>query len=119
MQFQFLASQNTMAALIGGRTLHAWATIPVNASMAFDKANCKADGGDVSELFLKVQSMRWIVIDELSMVSPELLGLLGLYLRRACARHPYARVRGHHVAFGGINTVLCGDFWQLTPVKAH
>jgi hypothetical protein len=121
VQFQFLASQNTMAALIGGRTLHGWASIPVNASLAFDKANCKGDDGDVSELFLKAQAMRWIIIDEVSTVSPELLGLLDLYLRRACARHPYATLSDsrHKVAFGGINLVLAGDLWQLTPVKAH
>ena len=65
--------------------------------------------------------MRWIIIDEISTVSPELLGLLDLYLRRACCRHPYARLSGGRgkVPFGGINIIFAGDFWQLTPVKAH
>ena len=34
VQFQFLASQNTMAALIGGTTVHSWGVIPVNATDA-------------------------------------------------------------------------------------
>ncbi len=32
VQFQFLAAQNTMAALIGGKTIHPWSKIPVNAT---------------------------------------------------------------------------------------
>ena len=58
VHFQFLASQNSMASLIGGRTLHTWAGISVNATAAFDKATAKADDGDISELFLNVQSIR-------------------------------------------------------------
>ena len=32
VQFQFLAAQNTMAALISGKTIHSWSKIPVNAT---------------------------------------------------------------------------------------
>ena len=32
VQFQFLAAQNTMAALTGGKTIHSWSKIPVNAT---------------------------------------------------------------------------------------
>ena len=65
--------------------------------------------------------MRWLIIDEISTVSPELFGLLDLYLRRACCRHPYAGLGDgtRKVPFGGINFIFAGDFWQLTPVKAH
>ena len=47
------------------------AGIPINATTAFDKATSKADDGDVSELFLNVQSIRWIIIDEVSISEPE------------------------------------------------
>lgn len=96
-------------------------TIPVNTSDAMAKAASKQDDGDVSELFEKALGMRWIIIVEISTVSPELLGLLDLYLRRAYCCHPYARLRGgtRKVPFGGINVIFAGDFWQLTPVKAH
>ena len=41
VQFQFLASQNTMAALIGGTTVHSWGVIPVSATNAQEKLSSK------------------------------------------------------------------------------
>ena len=117
VQFQFLASQNTVAALIGGRTVHTWAVIPVNATDAANKTQSKGADGDIDELFLNSTGIRWIIIDEISTLSPGLLGLLDAYLRRACCRHPYARIGARRRSFGGINIVFAGDFWQLPPVQ--
>jgi len=116
VQFQFLASQNTMAALIGGQTIHSWGRIPINATQANSKVGTKGADGDIDELFQKALGIRWIVIDEVSTVSPSLLGLLDSYLRRACLRHPYAHRGKQQRPFGGINVVFAGDFWQLPPV---
>ena len=118
MQFTFLASQNTMAALIGGQTVHAWGAIPVNATEAASKIHVKTQDGDVDALFLNALGMRWIFLDECTTVSPGLLGVLDSYLRRACSRHPYAKRARAQRPFGGINIVFCGDLWQLTPVRA-
>ncbi len=74
---------------------------------------------DIDKLYMKALGMRWLVFDELSTLSPYLLGLLDAYLRRACCRHPYAKCRGRRRAFGGINLVLAGDLWQLPPVRSH
>ena len=41
IQLKFLATQNTMAALIGGKAVRSWATIPVNYSDAMNKATLK------------------------------------------------------------------------------
>ena len=38
VQFQCLASQHTMAALIGGTTVHGWGKVPVNATQLFQAA---------------------------------------------------------------------------------
>ena len=119
VQFQFLASQNTMAALIGGKTVHSWGTIPVNATDAANKLQTKGVDGDVEELYLNALGMRWIIIDETSTLSPSLLGMLDTYLRRACCRHPYARAGKRRRPFGGINLVLGGDLWQLPPVRSN
>ena len=106
VQFQFLASQNTMAALIGGATVHSWSTIPVNASDAADKVNNKGDGGDIDTLFLNALGKRWLVIDEIRTLSPYLQGLLDAYLRRACCRHPYAKYAGRRRPSGGIDSLI-------------
>ena len=117
VEFQFLASQNTMASLIGGQTLHHWSTIPVNAQTAREKKLGKGAEGDIDALFLKVQGMRWIIIDEASTASLTILDLIDSYLRRACSRQPFARQGRQERPFGGINFIFAGDLWQLPPVK--
>ena len=119
VQFQFLATQNTMAALIGGATLHTWGGIPVNSVDASSKIQNKGGDGDLDALFLNALGMRWLIIDEVSTASPMLLGLLDSYLRRACCRHQYARHGTRKRPFGGINLILAGDLWQLPPVRAN
>jgi hypothetical protein len=119
VQFQFLASQNTMAALIGGKTVHSWSTIPVNATDASNKLQTKGSEGDIDQLFLNALGIRWLLLDEVSTLSPYLLGLLDAYLRRACCRHPYAKLHRRRRPFGGINIAFLGDFWQLPPVRSH
>ena len=119
VQYQCLATQNTMAALIGGATVHTWASIPINATDAADKVHSKTSGGDVDVLFERCVGMRWLIIDEMSTLSAPLMGLLDSYLRRACARHPHAkRPDGSIRPFGGLNVIFLGDFWQLTPVRS-
>jgi hypothetical protein len=114
VQFQFLAQQNTMAALIGGRTVHGWSRIPVNKTEVSNQTHTKKEEGDVDPLFLNTLSLRWIVIDEISTVSPSLLGLLESYVRRACSRHPYAKTKvcgqNHPRPFGGMSVIFAGDF---------
>jgi len=119
VQFQGLASQNTMAALIGGATVHHWGGIPINASDAAEKISGKGSGGDVDQLYERCLGTRWLLIDEVSTLSPMLLGLLDSYLRRACKRHHYARRPDKSWRpFGGLNVIFCGDLWQLPPVKS-
>ena len=106
VQFQFLASQNTMAALIGGTTVHSWGVIPVNATDAQDKLSGKSKDGDIDALFLNALGMRWLIVDEVSTLSPEVLGLLDSFLRRACKRHPHARLLTNVRPFGGTRQTL-------------
>ena len=117
IDFQFLATQNTMAALIGGQTIHHWGGIPVSLEHAQQKCNSKNTEGDVDQLFLNAMSTRWLVIDEVSTASLTILGLLDSYLRRACSRQPYARRGSYQLPFGGLNIIFAGDLWQLGPVK--
>ena len=117
VHFQCLASQNTMAALIGGSTVHTWGCIPINAAAANDKKTSKNAAGDLDILFLRCQNLRWLLFDELSTLSPVLLGLLDSYTRRACLRHSHAQRQDRSKRpFGGFNVFAFGDLWQLPPV---
>ena len=118
VQFQMLAPQHTMAALIGGRTVHGWGKIPINATAAADQGK-KAGSTDIDDLFLKVLSVRWLLIDEISVLAALVFGILNNYLQRACNRQPYAkRSDGSKRPFGGLNLITSGDGWQLSPVRA-
>ncbi len=89
----------------------------MNFETAQQKTNTKGADGDVDALFLNALGCRWLVIDEASTASLVVLGLLDSYLRRACARHPYARQGAKQRPFGGLNIVFSGDLWQLPLVK--
>jgi len=120
VQFRTLAFQNTMAALIEGATVHKWGTIPICG----DKAMEKMQGGGkkeatISDLFVSCTGMRWLIIDEVSILSSTLLGLLDAYLRRACTTFPQASRQKVAYMFGGINVIFAGDLWQLQPVNGR
>lgn len=99
------ASTGIAATNIGGTTVHAWAGIgtgtdPVEQLAARIKLRQK-----------RVKA-RWscdvLVIDEISMLDPGFFDTLNQLGKR---------VRARNAAFGGIQLVLCGDFFQLPPVR--
>ena len=53
VQFQFLASQNTAAALMGGQTIRSWGGMPINAAQANDKVGSKGADGARQQLRLR------------------------------------------------------------------
>ena len=70
-QFVCLAFQNKMAGEVDGSTIHHWAEIPINADDGRQKKS-----RDIGVVFLRCQNLRWIIVDEISMVSAELLAQL-------------------------------------------
>ena len=60
---------------------------------------------------------RWLIIDEISMVSARLLADIDCKLRSLSrATSPFIKNKhGKHHPFGGLNIVFSGDFWQLPP----
>ena len=112
VQFVCLAFQNVMAAHIDGQTIHHWSGIPAQ----------EADGcsgtKDSHKLSTKCQCLRFILIDEISMVSAELLAALEHVVASVVRlRSTYKRrADGSDRIFGGINVLFFGDWWQLRPV---
>ena len=71
-----LAFLNAMAANIEGFTIHHWAGIPVASEEGTSGTT------DTSKMSNKCQNLRFIIVDEISMVSAELLGVLESIVRR-------------------------------------
>ena len=113
IEFVCLAFQNAMAALIDGYTIHHWTGMP-----ACTISEGGSGHGDMQKLSIKCQSLRVIIIDELSMVSAELFGALEYVVRKVIrSKHTYKlRSDGSTRRFGGVNVLMFVDWWQLPPV---
>eukprot|EP00973_Karenia_brevis_P065003 9026486-Karenia_brevis.AAC.1 len=61
-----------MAANIGGLTIHHWAEIPICDNPEQGRAGVR----DIGKVFLRCQNLRWVLLDEPSMVAGELLAEL-------------------------------------------
>ena len=119
-QFVCLAVQNSMAANIGGSTIHHWGSIPFMDEKGKTAGARTGGRRDTSVLFNRCLNLRWILIDEISMVSAELLSELQYRVCQAVRKPGTYKVRPDKTIrpFGGINTLLFGDWWQLRPVRA-
>ena len=120
-EFVFLAGFNTMAALLGGYTLHSFGEVPFYKKDG-SKANVRKrdDATDMSKKFLKYERLRWIIIDECSVSDLSHQGHLEHSLRRSTREtHSWAlREDGSERCWGGMNVAFCGDFWQFRPINA-
>ena len=67
----------------------------------------------------RVLQWRWLIVDEISMVSAKLLALMDVKLRNVIRQIGTAKVGAdkRDRSFGGLNVLFCGDFWQLDPPK--
>lgn len=102
------ASTGIAAVNIGGVTLHSWAGIGIGNETA---KNVVGKFFGQAQLFSNVihrwQSVKTLIIDEISMIDGELFDKLE-YMARG--------LRHSEKPFGGIQLILCGDFCQLPPV---
>ena len=69
VEFVFLASQNTMAALIHGFTLHSFHKLSFKKKDGTSIKAQKEETNDLSSKFLQYQRLRFMFIDELSTTS--------------------------------------------------
>ena len=113
VQFQVVAFQAVMAHLIGGDTIHHALGIPV-----FTDGRSSADQvASHMAVAKRMLQCRWLIIDEISMVSSQLLALVDMKLREVVRDLVPAKRDETEVArpCGGLNVLLLGDFWQLPP----
>jgi hypothetical protein len=99
------ASTGIAATHMGGMTIHSWAGIGIAASLT---------QGDLENMFEKsylakrFERVKVLIIDEVSMLHHFRFDLVNKVLQN---------MKGNPRPFGGVQVVLCGDFFQLPPVS--
>jgi hypothetical protein len=100
----FRAAPTGIAAFnIVGKTLHSLLRLPVKGK----KSDLSV--ATLQSLQALFQHCRFLIIDEKSMIDVKMLSLIDDRLRAILPA-------GSHLPFGGLNVLLCGDFFQLPPV---
>ena len=125
VEFACIASMNTMAALIGGSTIHSVGEVPIGDGQASTRRKQAWDKPDVNSMYMKCENMRVLIVDAGSFASCENLSTAELNVRtgtRAAAETYKVRhgkrgdAKGVRI-FGGLNVLFFVDWWQLPPVK--
>jgi ATP-dependent DNA helicase PIF1 len=98
------ASTGIAATHIGGLTIHSWAGIGIARDLSDDDIERIAEFPRVAN---RMRETRVLIIDEISMLDASRLDLVDRVARY---------IRGSFEPFGGMQVVLCGDFFQLPPV---
>ena len=114
-EFQVVTLQAVMANDLKGDTIHH--AFGLNWQGLGDE---RISGHKLLDLSAKALRWRWLIIDEISMVSAELLARLELRCRelvRDLAQGKYAKDAAYARPFGGLNVILAGDMWQLPPPR--
>ena len=104
ISYGLTASTGAASVLIGGKTLHSFLGI----GLADREYNYYIEKLPPKKL-KALKRMQVLIVDEISMISLELFEFISEYLQL---------VRGNPTLFGEVQLVLCGDFYQLPPVKA-
>ncbi|HEU5187387.1 MAG TPA: PIF1 family DEAD/DEAH box helicase [Candidatus Saccharimonadales bacterium] len=97
------ATTGLAATHLGGSTIHAWSGIGVHDALPnsfFDNlSKTRAD---------TIKKADVLIIDEISMLHHYRLDMVNEVLKK---------VRKNEAPFGGVQIILCGDFFQLPPVN--
>lgn len=100
------APTGTAANNINGRTLHSIFKIPIGPFLQYSSLSSLT----LKNMRKEFQNVHTIVIDEVSMVSSEMLTFISRRL---------SEIKNCESVFGGLNVILIGDFFQLRPVKGR
>ncbi|KAG5894351.1 hypothetical protein JTB14_031912 [Gonioctena quinquepunctata] len=91
-----------------GKTLHSLFSLPIEKGNSIPYRHIT--GQKLEQERRKWHNIRWVVIDEVSIVSYENLRMIHLRLQE---------FKNNNKLFGGVDVVLFGDIMQLPPVKGH
>jgi len=100
-----VAPTGIAASHLGGQTIHSYFALGIRESIDEGYVKFLLDKKYLKTRFSK---LKILIIDEVSMVSPELFSSMDLILRG---------FKGTDAPFGGVQVVISGDFFQLPPVS--
>jgi len=98
------ASTGIAATHLQGTTIHAWSGIGIKDSLSLRNLR---DLRQKKYLKKHIEKTKVLIIDEISMLHKKQFDLVNEVLQF---------FRENEKAFGGIQVVLCGDFFQLPPI---
>lgn len=98
------ASTGIAATHMNGTTIHSWSGIGIRMTMEDKQISQLKSKKSLKE---RLEQTQMLIIDEISMLHAKQLDLINQVLKV---------VRNNDKAFGGIQVVLSGDFFQLPPV---
>ncbi|MEK7602054.1 MAG: AAA family ATPase [Patescibacteria group bacterium] len=98
------ASTGIAATHVGGMTIHSWSGIGILERMDAEDLDRIASKEHVAKRIMKTKVL---IIDEISMLSGAALTMIDRVAKE---------VRGDTRAFGGMQVVFSGDFFQLPPI---
>ncbi len=101
------ASTGIAATHIGGMTIHAWSGLGVRDQLSAYDLDYIASNEKVVK---RAKAAHVLVIDEISMLDGKVLDMVDQILRT---------VRQKGEAFGGLQVILVGDFFQLPPITKN
>lgn len=108
MNIAVTSSTGTSAITVGGRTVHSYLGIGLARKDAYQLYMLVR--GKYPKTIQKLKELKILIIDEISMISAELLDKISEYLQY---------VRRNKDPFGGLQIILCGDMCQLSPVNGE
>lgn len=101
------ASTGIAATHMGGVTIHSWSGIGISAHLSPYDLEAMLEK---SYLFKRFEKVKVLIIDEVSMLHHFRLDLVNNVLKT---------MKSSTKPFGGIQVILCGDFFQLPPVARN
>lgn len=105
--FDVTASTGVAALNIGGLTIHSWAGIGL-ANLPKEQILENLMSVRASKARNRIKRVRALAIDEVSMISSEVLEILDYVFRQ---------IRQNDMAMGGVQMLFFGDFLQLPPIN--
>ncbi len=104
IQPSITASTGIAATHIGGMTIHSWSGIAIKRFLTEQDLD---EMGTREALVKRLVNAKVLIIDEISMLDGRILSLVDQVCRA---------LRHSEEAFGGLQTIFVGDFFQLPPI---